>query len=146
MNSADPASADPLLRDGYVYRMVLQHEAQHQETMLQVLDMPEDGWGWNRALPYRREMGDDGDVSFGHGGQITAEEEMERVRITAGPFLMGTIDRTRAYDNERPRYEVDLGEFDIERYPNKHLAFSKGIHTCAGNALGRLEAQVAIDV
>ena len=33
---------------------------------------------------------------------------------------------------------------EIERYPNKHLAFGKGIHTCAGNALGRLEAQVAI--
>ena len=33
---------------------------------------------------------------------------------------------------------------DIERRPNKHLAFSKGIHTCAGNALARLEAEVAI--
>ena len=35
-------------------------------------------------------------------------------------------------------------ELDIERYPNKHLAFSKGIHTCAGNSLGRLEAEVSI--
>lgn len=34
--------------------------------------------------------------------------------------------------------------FDIERYPNKHLAFSKGIHTCAGNALGRLEVEIAV--
>lgn len=33
---------------------------------------------------------------------------------------------------------------DVERYPNKHLAFSKGIHTCAGNALGRLEVEVAV--
>src|ERR671923_180844 len=29
----------PLLADGYVYRMIVQHEAQHQETMLQALDL-----------------------------------------------------------------------------------------------------------
>ena len=32
VNDFDPAN--PLLRDGYVYRMVLQHEYQHNETML----------------------------------------------------------------------------------------------------------------
>src|SRR5882724_10862394 len=30
--TADFGSANPLLRDGYVYRMVLQHEYQHNET------------------------------------------------------------------------------------------------------------------
>lgn len=39
---------------------------------------------------------------------------------------------------------ADAEHLDIERHPNKHLAFGKGIHTCAGNALGRLEARVAI--
>src|SRR3954462_12096242 len=31
----DPDASNPLLRDGFVYRMVLQHEYQHNETMLQ---------------------------------------------------------------------------------------------------------------
>src|SRR3954468_9040545 len=36
---ADFESSNPLLRDGYVYQMVLQHEYQHNETMLQTLQL-----------------------------------------------------------------------------------------------------------
>ena len=39
MNTADLTDGDPLLRDGFVYHLVAQHEAQHQETMLQALDL-----------------------------------------------------------------------------------------------------------
>ncbi len=46
--------------------------------------------------------------------------------------------------NHDESYFDNAESLDIERYPNKHLAFSKGIHTCAGNALGRLEIEVAI--
>ena len=38
-------SSNPLLRDGYVYRMVLQHEYQHNETILQTLQL-------KRGRPY----------------------------------------------------------------------------------------------
>ena len=34
--------------------------------------------------------------------------------------------------------------FDISRSPNPHLAFGAGIHTCAGLAVARLEARIAI--
>jgi cytochrome P450 len=34
--------------------------------------------------------------------------------------------------------------FDIARKPNRHLAFAAGAHACAGMAVARLEAQVAI--
>ena len=37
---------DPLLRDGYVYSMVLQHEYQHNETILQTLQL-------KQGTPYR---------------------------------------------------------------------------------------------
>src|SRR5689334_9585802 len=39
LERVDFASDDPLLRDGYVYHMVLQHEYQHNETMLQTLQL-----------------------------------------------------------------------------------------------------------
>src|SRR5919107_1505336 len=34
---ADLDGEDPLLKDGFVYNMIVQHEAQHNETMLQTL-------------------------------------------------------------------------------------------------------------
>ena len=34
--------------------------------------------------------------------------------------------------------------FDIERFPNKHLGFGSGIHTCLGAPLARLETKIAI--
>src|SRR5690242_11285329 len=39
LERVDFGSSDPLLRDGYVYQMVLQHEYQHNETMLQTLQL-----------------------------------------------------------------------------------------------------------
>src|SRR3954453_18009482 len=37
--SVDLGGAEPLLREGFVYRMVLQHEYQHGETILQTLQL-----------------------------------------------------------------------------------------------------------
>jgi hypothetical protein len=42
LKATDLEPSLPLLRDGYVYEMVIQHEAQHQETILQALDLRED--------------------------------------------------------------------------------------------------------
>src|SRR5918994_1370742 len=39
LEQTDLEPTAPLLRDGYVFEMVIQHEAQHQETMLQALDL-----------------------------------------------------------------------------------------------------------
>ena len=99
----DPAA--PLLADGYVYSMVAQHEAQHQETVLQALDLRDDLAPYvvaaDRHLPRR-------------SGRI---EDEARISIPAGAFVMGTDDRTDAYDNERPTHRVDLPAFAIDRYP-----------------------------
>jgi len=98
----DPS--DPLRRDGYVFRMVIQHEAQHQETMLQALDLREDLGPYplaaRRLLPRPRPV-----------------DDTERVVIEGGPFPMGTDDTTAAYDNERPRHTVEVGTFAIDRFP-----------------------------
>jgi gamma-glutamyl hercynylcysteine S-oxide synthase len=93
---------DALVRDGYVLSMVAQHEAQHQETMLQALDLRDDLEPYPARLRrFRPTRGDDTDAVF----------------IPGGEFQMGTDDRADAYDNERPRHQVMVEPFAIDRYP-----------------------------
>ncbi len=103
----DPSSPDPLLRDGYVVRMVAQHEHQHGETILQTLQLKQ---GAPYSPPARRE----------HPAPPTVVERgMERgmVRVPGGRYTVGTDDRSAAYDNERPRHEVELPAYRIDRTP-----------------------------
>jgi cytochrome P450 len=39
----------------------------------------------------------------------------------------------------------DAATFTIDRAPNRHIAFSDGIHRCQGAAVGRIEMKVALD-
>jgi len=101
LEAANLDSDDPLIRDGFVFEMIIQHEYQHDETVLATLQlMAAPGYQPNLA-PTRR--------------SLPIEQEM--VFVAGGPFLMGTDDRRRAYDNERPAYEVDLSSFWIDTTP-----------------------------
>lgn len=108
----DPAN--PLVRDGYVFQMVIQHEAQHQETMLQELDLRDD-------LPAY------GDVARPHSATSRPVDDTERVAIPGGPFLLGTNDTTEGYDNERPQHEVELATFTIDRFPVSNRRYAEFI-------------------
>ncbi len=104
---------EPLLRDGYVLRMVVQHEAQHQETMLQALDLAGDALGpYALAAPPPRPP-------------TRPVDDAERVRIDGGPFPMGTDDTTAAYDNERPRHLVEVPAFLIDRFPVTNRRYAR---------------------
>jgi iron(II)-dependent oxidoreductase len=84
--------------------LVAQHEAQHQETMLQAIALRED-------LPYRPAF------VAGHNAGVLAAPVVASVLVPAGPFLMGTNDQSWAYDNERPAHVVDVAAFRIATTP-----------------------------
>ena len=100
---ADLASENPLLRGGYVYAMVLQHEVQHNETMLQTLQL-------KQGEPYRPPRA----VSF---APVQGAAATEMVRFPGGVVELGTADRSVAYDNERPLHERVLRPFVIDTDP-----------------------------
>lgn len=114
LERVDLGSTDPLLRNGYVYQMVLQHEYQHNETMLQTLQL-------KTGTPYAPARRRDAPES-----QPPNVSSHRMVRVDVGTATMGTDDRLRAYDNERPRHEVRLRPFWMDRAPvmnEEYLAF-----------------------
>src|SRR5438067_4512448 len=113
LGRTDLESNDPLLRDGYVYHMVLQHEYQHNETMLQTLQLKS---GVPYLPPVRREL----------PARLPNESTSRMLRIEVGETTMGTDDRTWAYDNERPRHRVAVAPYWIDRTAvtnEEYLAF-----------------------
>jgi iron(II)-dependent oxidoreductase len=101
---ADFDRGPALLRDGYVYRMVLQHEYQHDETILQTLQL-------KQGTPYtpveRRPV----------PAALALPDADAMVRFPGGAVAIGTDDRSAAYDNERPRHRVTLAPFWIDVTP-----------------------------
>jgi gamma-glutamyl hercynylcysteine S-oxide synthase len=95
-----PDAEERLLRDGFVYEMLLAHEHQHNETMLQLLQMV-DGY----ELPRRYRDIVEAPLS-GRG---------EPIRIEAGEYEVGAPGQGFAYDNERARHAVSLDAFEIDR-------------------------------
>jgi iron(II)-dependent oxidoreductase len=82
--------------DGTIYELVLRHELQHTETMMQTMALAD-------LLP---PGGPDG---------FTGTDEW--IDIPAGPFAMGADGEGFSYDNERPRHTVELPAFQIARLP-----------------------------
>lgn len=66
--------------------------------------------------------------------------EIDGVCIPKGALVYGAI--ASANHDERVFTDPDL--LDLGRKPNRHLSFGDGPHFCAGAALARLEAQIAI--
>jgi iron(II)-dependent oxidoreductase len=98
-------SAPPLLADGFVYEMVLRHEQQHSETILQTLQIMT-GERYDAAAKRRPDTPVAADPLDG-----------EMALVPAGPFEMGAASRGFAYDNERPRHTRDVAAFLIDRVP-----------------------------
>jgi iron(II)-dependent oxidoreductase len=96
-----PDAEDPLLREGFVYEMLLAHELQHNETMLQLLQLVEG---------YENE-------GFDLGPSATETPGPEMITVDGGEHEIGAPARGFAYDNERTRHAVELASFEIDRTP-----------------------------
>lgn len=99
--TVDELDTPELLRGGYVYGMVLQHEHQHDETMLATRQlMGERAPGVPGARPV-----------LGQRARVPSGE----VLIDGGPFVMGTTSEPWSYDNERPVHLVEVPPFHLDR-------------------------------
>jgi len=105
-----PDAGEPLLREGFVYEMLLAHELQHNETMLQLLQMVD---GYESAL-----------VDAARA-IVPAADGQETVAIAAGEYEIGAPRRGFAYDNERRRHTVELAAFEIDRTPVSNGAYTE---------------------
>jgi iron(II)-dependent oxidoreductase len=103
--------------DGFVHEMVLRHEQQHGETMLQTLQLA-------RLTDY---------TPAGRRPTPLAPDPpptgLELVEVPAGSVTIGAAEVAFAYDNERPRHRTDVRGYLIGRTPitnASYLTFVEG--------------------
>jgi iron(II)-dependent oxidoreductase len=101
----DFSTADPLKSGGYLFRLVLEHERQHQETLLYLFQLLDPSKKTRPDLPSPAAS----DVATAAPGGM--------VSLPAGAFLMGAPWASFAYDNERPAHEVTVDAFRLARAP-----------------------------
>jgi gamma-glutamyl hercynylcysteine S-oxide synthase len=112
--------------DSMLVELVIRHEQQHNETMLQTLELARlDGY----RLPRRDGGRDSGSVASIHTG-------LELVEIPAGPFTIGAPAEGFAYDNERPRHRTDVRGYMIGRTPITNATY---LHFVEGGGYERRE-------
>jgi iron(II)-dependent oxidoreductase len=110
LEHVDFDSQAPLLRDAYVYNMVLQHEYQHDETILQTLQL-------KQGEPYpapRAASAPQPSLDLEPGAMV---------RFPGGEVEIGTHDRSAAYDNERPVHLITQDPFWIDVAPVTNAEF-----------------------
>lgn len=101
-----PAS-DRLNARGFVWELVIQHEHQHNETMLQTLQLAEAGVFSPRARP-----------------RSATTRPAGRASVDGGSFVLGYENDGFAYDNERPAHEVNVPTFAIDLAPVSNADYS----------------------
>ena len=114
-----------LERDGAseLHEMVLQHEHQHNETMLQAIELA--------RLPTAPGL-----TATARATAPAVGTGLEPIDVPGGPFALGAPDERFSYDNERPRHTVDLPGFRIGRTAITNATF---LHFVEGGGYQRRE-------
>ena len=111
LDHVDLHASDPLLHDAFVYGMVIQHEHQHDETMLATIQLMSDEFAHPDAaidpVP------------------VAAVDHAATVAIPGGDHTVGTSDDPWAYDNERPGHTVTVAPYVIDRYPVSNQRYAE---------------------
>jgi iron(II)-dependent oxidoreductase len=111
MDTVRERALEAPVTDGELHELVIRHELQHTETMLQVMrlaDLLPPAFTGPRAVP-------------GDGLQM--------VEVPEGPVEIGSPREGFAYDNERPRHSEQTARFTIGRTPVTNaswLTFAEG--------------------
>jgi iron(II)-dependent oxidoreductase len=111
LERVDLHATDPLLHDAFVYGMVIQHEHQHDETMLATIQLMSDEFAHPAAT-----------VETVAAPPV---DHLATVSIPGGAYTVGTSDTPWAYDNERPEHPVAVVPFAIDRYPVSNRRYAE---------------------
>jgi gamma-glutamyl hercynylcysteine S-oxide synthase len=104
-----PLHTEGLSRNGFAFAMIVQHEQQHDETMLATHQLRAGAAVLSAPPP----------------PAATAAVLPPEVLIPAGSFTMGTSDEPWALDNERPAHRVELPAFRIDTAPVTNVAYQQ---------------------
>ncbi|HEY3503169.1 MAG TPA: ergothioneine biosynthesis protein EgtB [Actinocatenispora sp.] len=99
---AAPLAGRRLTEDGFCFGMVVQHEQQHDETMLATHQL--------RTGPAVLDAPDP-------PAPVAPVDDTAEVVVPAGPFTMGTSVEPWALDNERPAHTVELPAYALDAVP-----------------------------
>ena len=110
LDTAPVRGGGELLDGGFVFGMVLQHEHQHDETMLATHQL-------RRGVPVLPAT----DALLAPSALIGSTE----VIVPAGPFTMGTSTDPWALDNEKPAHRVDVASYAIDTVPVSNAAYRR---------------------
>lgn len=99
---------DPLQVGAFVYRMVIQHEHQHDETLLAALHLLPDGY--------------DGRVGK-RSLTSSLATPLGECAVPGGRYVIGTSIDPWAFDNESPAHTVEVAPFVIDEAPVTNAAW-----------------------
>ena len=102
-----PLEGTPLVERAFAFGMIVQHEQQHDETMLATHQL--------RSGP---------PVLSSPPPPAPAAPITGEVFVPGGPFTMGTDSEAWALDNERPAHQVDVPAFHIDRAAVTNAAYA----------------------
>jgi iron(II)-dependent oxidoreductase len=111
LDRIDLRADDPLVHDAFVYGMVIQHEHQHDETMLAAVQLMSEDFAHPAAKAAAVAA-----PTVDHTATIT---------VPGGAVTVGTSDTAWAYDNERPAHTVEVAPFAIDRYPASNRRYAE---------------------
>ncbi len=113
LEQGDWPDSHPLLGEGGILNMLLQHEEQHAETILLILNV----------IAARRFDAGDAALASSPAVYRPPAQPTPMVRIPPGAGRLGSDDRARTLDNERPAQRVRLEEFWIDQMPVTNADF-----------------------